>query len=82
MYPYEYNKVIACGEVLVQPEDLIIGDDEGVVVVPNFIILDVLSWAEQHSVHEEIIKQKSIEENTSSGKFYNKEFFKKLNKGN
>lgn len=82
VYPYEYNKVIACGEVLVQPEDLIIGDDEGVVVVPNFIILDVLSWAEQHSVHEEIIKKKSIEENISSGKFYNKEFFKKLNKGN
>ena len=81
VYPYEYNKPIACGEVLVQPDDLIIGDDEGVVVVPNFIILDVLSWAEEHTKHEEIIKSKAIDEKVSSGKFYNKEFFNKLNKG-
>ena len=81
VYPYEYNKPIACGEVLVQPDDLIIGDDEGVVVVPNFIILDVLSWAEEHTKHEKIIKSKAIDEKVSSGKFYNKEFFNKLNKG-
>lgn len=81
VYPYEYNKAIACGEVLVQPDDLIIGDDEGVVVVPNFIILDVLNWAEEHTKHEQIIKSKSIDEKVSSGKFYNKEFFNKLNKG-
>ncbi len=82
VYPYEYNKAIACDEVLVQPDDLIIGDDEGVVVVPNFIILDVLNWAEKHTKHEQIIKSKAIDEKVSSGKFYNKEFFNKLNKGN
>ena len=81
VYPYESNVPIACGQTLVKPEDLIIGDSEGVVVVPNFIINEVLAWSTEHKKQETYIKNKSINEKVSTGKYYNNEFFKKLNKG-
>ena len=81
VYPYESDVPIACGQTLVKPEDLIIGDSEGVVVVPNFIINEVLAWSTEHKKQETYIKNKSINEKVSTGKYYNNEFFKKLNKG-
>ena len=80
VWPYEANVTISCGEAVVRPEDLIIGDDDGVVVVPNFIIIDVLYWCEKHQKDEKTIKDLALKENVSPGKYYNPEFFKKLNK--
>ena len=34
VWPYEANGVIQCGGVTVRPGDVIVGDDDGVVVVP------------------------------------------------
>ena len=79
MDQYEANVTISCGEAVVKPDDLIIGDDDGVVVVPNFIINEVLMWCEKHQEDEKIIKDLALKENVSPGKYYNPEFFKKLN---
>lgn len=73
------NLPIQCGGVPVNPGDLIIGDDDGVVVVPNFIINEVLIWCEKHLKDEKTIKDLALKENVSPGKYYNPEFFKKLN---
>ena len=79
VWPYEANVTISCGEAVVKPDDLIVGDDDGVVVVPNFIINEVLMWCEKHQNDEKIIKDLALKENVSPGKYYNPEFFKKLN---
>ena len=76
--PYEENVTIACGGVAVKPGDLIVGDDDGVVVVARSIVLEVLEWAEDHEISEEYIKERIQTENVTPGKYYNPETFKRL----
>ena len=76
--PYQENVTVACGGVAVRPGDLIVGDDDGVVVVARSIILDVLEWAEDHEISEEYIKERIQIENVAPGKYYNPETFKRL----
>ncbi|MFP7477952.1 RraA family protein [Terribacillus saccharophilus] len=51
--PGEVNKVISCGGVRVIPGDLIVGDDDGVVVVPADRIDEVLYKASEKLEYEE-----------------------------
>ena len=76
--PYEENVTIACGGVAVRPGDLIVGDDDGVLVVARSIIMKVLEWAEDHEISEEYIKKRIQTENVSPGNYYNAETFKRL----
>ena len=76
--PYEENVTIACGGVAVRPGDLIVGDDDGVLVVARSIVMKVLEWAEDHEKSEEYIKERIQTENVSPGKYYNAETFKRL----
>ena len=50
--PGELHKPISCGGVSVIPGDLIIGDDDGVVVVPKEKIEETLSKAEKKLDYE------------------------------
>jgi len=43
---YAYNVPINCGGVRVEPGDIILGDDDGVVVIPKDIADDVLRFAQ------------------------------------
>lgn len=76
--PYEANGTIQCGGVAVRPGDIIVGDDDGVVVVPLAIAEEVLASAEEAERHEEHIKKLIEKENVAPGKYYNAEFFQKL----
>ncbi|MDW7673066.1 MAG: RraA family protein [Bacillota bacterium] len=50
--PGEINGPITCGGATVNPGDLIMGDDDGVVVVPRNLIEEVIQIAEEKSKRE------------------------------
>jgi regulator of RNase E activity RraA len=51
--PGRINVPISCAGVAVHPGDLVMGDDDGVVVVPRDRILEVLEQAEKKAAYEE-----------------------------
>ena len=51
--PFEANCTIQCGGVAVCPGDLIVGDDDGVVVVPAVAAKEIIDWVEEHEAVEE-----------------------------
>ena len=69
-WPWQINDAIQCGGVLVRPGDAIVGDDDGVVVVPKSEIEDVIRIAHQREEVEEVIKQQLEVEECSPGKYY------------
>lgn len=78
--PYEEDVAIACGGVAVRPGDLIVGDDDGVVVVARAVVSDVIDWAEDHERAEEHVKELIQSENVVPGKYYNPETFERLSR--
>jgi regulator of RNase E activity RraA len=50
------NVPIDCGGVRVEPGDLVIGDDDGVVVVPKGIADEVIESAEEKSSGEDVVR--------------------------
>lgn len=59
------NKPIICGGVLVNPGDVIVGDDDGVVVVPKSSVEDVLKRAEERKKIEDQIKELILQGKTT-----------------
>jgi regulator of RNase E activity RraA len=51
-FPLEANVPIACGGVLVEPGDVLVGDAEGVVVVPAALAEEVARGAEEQEEQE------------------------------
>lgn len=52
-HPVDINVPIGCGEVLVVPGDVIVGDAEGVVVVPYHLVEEVALGAREQEALEE-----------------------------
>ena len=78
VWPYEANGTIQCGGVAVRPGDLIVGDDDGIVVVAAGIAEAVIDWVEEHEQAEEYIKALIESENVAPGKYYNTQSFERL----
>jgi len=68
--PWRVNDEIQCGGVLVRPGDILLGDDDGVVVVPASIAEEVVSRSQEHIKVEEFVKQKLDLEDCSPGRYY------------
>ena len=68
--PFEANGTIQCGGVAVRPGDLIVGDDDGVVVVPPVVAEEVIDWVEEHEAVEEYVKGLIETENVAPGTYY------------
>lgn len=51
--PGEVNVPIACGSVVVQPNDIIVGDDDGIAVVP---------FQESETILQKVLKLKDLDE--------------------
>ncbi|MBI4219314.1 MAG: hypothetical protein HY682_04150 [Chloroflexi bacterium] len=85
--PYEENLDIQCGGVLVRPGDVLVGDDDGVVVVPSWIAAEICTRVEEVEGVEAFIKEKIKREKCSPGRYYppsaeSFEEYRKLKSGN
>ena len=69
-WPWQVNDAIQCGGVLVRPGDAVVGDDDGVVVVPQSIVDEVIEIAHQREAVEEVVKAQLEIEKCSPGKYY------------
>lgn len=56
--PWEFGVTVACAGVTVQQGDLIVGDGDGVVVIPPGIAPDLLAAARQQEQEEEFVAAK------------------------
>ena len=68
--PAEENGDIQCGGALVRPGDVLVGDGDGVVVVPSWFAEECVAIVEEHEAVEAYIKQKIREEGVRPGKYY------------
>ena len=68
--PAEEDIQIQCGGALVRPGDVMVGDDDGVIVVPSWMAKDVLEHATEHEEVENYIKEKIRAEKVAPGKYY------------
>lgn len=57
-HPVDMNVPIGCGGVLVMPGDVIVGDAEGVVVIPSAVAEEVAADAYEQEILEAFILQK------------------------
>lgn len=51
-HPADFDLPIGCGGVLVEPGDAVVGDDEGVVVIPSAIVEEVARDAAEQEISE------------------------------
>lgn len=70
MQPWECNGVVSLSGVTVRPGDAIIGDQDGVVVVPAKVAEKVYGIAHGREVIEEIVKEELTQNPGPPGKFY------------
>ncbi|MBV7328741.1 hypothetical protein KFU94_10865 [Chloroflexi bacterium TSY] len=68
--PAQENVDIQCGGALVRPGDVIVGDGDGVVVVPSWFAEECVAIVEEHEELEAYIKQKIEAEGVRPGKYY------------
>ncbi|GIS89385.1 MAG: hypothetical protein CM1200mP18_20950 [Gammaproteobacteria bacterium] len=70
MTEYDENVDIQCGGVLVRPGDILVGDDDGVVVVPNRLLKQLLHSPKEYEEVEAHILDKVQSEGVSPGTYY------------
>jgi 5-oxopent-3-ene-1,2,5-tricarboxylate decarboxylase / 2-hydroxyhepta-2,4-diene-1,7-dioate isomerase len=56
--PWETDVTITCGGATVQPGDILVGDDDGIVVIPPALVAEVLADAEAQEREERFIAEK------------------------
>lgn len=54
-HPADTDQVVGCGGVMVVPGDAVVGDDEGVVVIPQHLVQEVARDAYEQEVREEFV---------------------------
>jgi 5-oxopent-3-ene-1,2,5-tricarboxylate decarboxylase/2-hydroxyhepta-2,4-diene-1,7-dioate isomerase len=67
--PWEIDVVIGCGGAAVVPGDMLIGDDDGVLVVPAALVADVIADAERQEREDQWIALRVAEGNSVQGLF-------------
>ena len=56
--PWEHSGPVQCGGVTVLPGDAILGDEEGVLVIPAAYAADLAEWSIEHEHLETFLRQK------------------------
>lgn len=68
--PYEVNEPVQCGGVLVWPGDVLLGDDDGVVVVPSQLAEEIIDEAVHHDEMEEALIDHVLTNKESPSRYY------------
>ena len=68
--PWACNVVINCGGVTVRPGDAIIGDQDGVVVIPAAVAQDVYDIAHSREIIEDVVKTELEQNPGPPGRYY------------
>ncbi|MEQ9640938.1 MAG: hypothetical protein RIM84_13025 [Alphaproteobacteria bacterium] len=68
--PAEENVQIQCGGALVRPGDVLVGDDDGVVVVPSWMAVAALAYGTELEETENYLKEKIRAEGVVPGTYY------------
>ena len=68
--PAQENVDVQCGGALVRPGDVLVGDADGVVVVPSWFAEECVELTEVHEEAEEMIKKRILSEGVVPGKYY------------
>jgi regulator of RNase E activity RraA len=55
--PWEVDTTIACGGAAVQPGDVIVGDGDGVIVIPPALVEEVLAEAEEQERQDAFVAE-------------------------
>ncbi|RNL85363.1 fumarylacetoacetate hydrolase family protein [Halostreptopolyspora alba] len=55
--PWETDTAIACGNTTVRPGDILVGDDDGIIVIPPHLVAEVLADAVEQERQEEFIAE-------------------------
>ena len=63
------NEPIGCGDVAVFPGDVLLGDDDGVMVIPANIVDDVAEECTQMTLFEEFVMEKVLHGETIIGMY-------------
>ena len=69
MYPWDCNVPIGCGGILIMPGDIIVGDDDGVVVVPPRVAPQVIEYCRRREGRE-VFERIKLEETGDIEKYY------------
>ena len=68
--PCDMDVPIQCGGALVRPGDLLVGDDNGVLVVPAKLAEEVIAQAEEREQMEEFVVKRIQDEDCIPGRYY------------
>jgi regulator of RNase E activity RraA len=68
--PYSTNDTIAVDGILVRPGDYIVADDDGVVVIPRGVAVDIAAKAIEYDDLEEWIRARLDKEQLTPGLYY------------
>jgi regulator of RNase E activity RraA len=63
----DINVPIGCGDVSVWPGDVLVGDGEGVVVIPAHIVAEIAAEAHEMTVYEDFVTNEVIKGETIIG---------------
>ncbi|MGK4066636.1 fumarylacetoacetate hydrolase family protein [Rothia sp. HC945] len=67
--PWEADVAVACGNATVLPGDVIVGDDDGVIVIPRDLVEDVVDGAEAKEVQDAWVAERVAEGHPVDGLF-------------
>lgn len=68
--PYEWDRPIACAGVLVRPGDILLGDEDGVVVLPRGLAPDILRKAAAKEAADRYVAAKVRAQGVPSATLY------------